>query len=203
MQQNWNEMAVFFTFIEECCVVIEKNIDKKLANRISYQIRYKRCSKGKFGRGNPNLRRGSIPASGYRLGGGGPNPRIVQIRCDTGAKCPWFLVMTSISFRSVLAVPSVVLDGLISRGNLVKWLIWRERQDNGRANRCHQQWPLCMLLRGAIENFFFQSGWADLWWSPSALICSWFCWMWSPCCASSPTSLGKSIFGHTFDRVWR
>ena len=74
MQQNWNEMAVFFTFIEECCVVIEKNIDKKLANRISYQIRYKRCSKGKFGRGNPNLRRGSIPASGYRLGGG------VQIR---------------------------------------------------------------------------------------------------------------------------
>ena len=28
----------FFTFIEVCCVVIEKNIDKKLANRISYQI---------------------------------------------------------------------------------------------------------------------------------------------------------------------
>ena len=58
--------------------MIEKNIDKKLANRISYQIRYKRCSKGKFGRGNPNLRRGSIPASGYRLGGSksakGSNP---------------------------------------------------------------------------------------------------------------------------------
>ena len=31
--------------------MIEKNIDRKLANRISYQIRYKRCSKGKFGRG--------------------------------------------------------------------------------------------------------------------------------------------------------
>ena len=45
-------------------VVIEKNIDKKLANRISYQIRYKRCSKGKFGRGNPNLRRGSKSAKG-------------------------------------------------------------------------------------------------------------------------------------------
>ena len=29
---------LFFTFIEECCVVIEKNIDQKLANRISYQI---------------------------------------------------------------------------------------------------------------------------------------------------------------------
>ena len=41
----------FFTFIEECCVVIEKNTDKKLANRISYQIWHKRCLKGKFGRG--------------------------------------------------------------------------------------------------------------------------------------------------------
>ena len=28
----------FFTFIEECCVVIEKNIDKKLANRIRYPM---------------------------------------------------------------------------------------------------------------------------------------------------------------------
>ena len=54
MRQNWNEMAVFFTFIEEYCVVIEKNIDKKLANRISHQIWYKRCLRGKFGRGGPN-----------------------------------------------------------------------------------------------------------------------------------------------------
>ena len=29
-------VCLFFTFIEECCVVIEKNI-KKLENRISYQ----------------------------------------------------------------------------------------------------------------------------------------------------------------------
>ena len=42
---------IFFTFIVECCVVIEKNIDKKLANRISHQICYKGCLKGKFGRG--------------------------------------------------------------------------------------------------------------------------------------------------------
>ena len=28
----------FFIFFEECCVVIEKNIDKKLENRIRYQI---------------------------------------------------------------------------------------------------------------------------------------------------------------------
>ena len=47
-------MAVFFTFIEEYCVVIEKNIDKKLANRISHQIWYKRFLRGKFGRGGPN-----------------------------------------------------------------------------------------------------------------------------------------------------
>ena len=39
----------FNFFIEECCVVIEKNIDRKLANRISYRIWYKRCLKGKFG----------------------------------------------------------------------------------------------------------------------------------------------------------
>ena len=44
----------FFTFIEECCVVIEE----ELANRISYQIWYKRRLKGKFGGG-------------------------VEIRCDT------------------------------------------------------------------------------------------------------------------------
>ena len=47
--QNCNEMTVFFILIEECCVIVEKNIDKKLANRISYEISYKRCLKGKFG----------------------------------------------------------------------------------------------------------------------------------------------------------
>ena len=53
----------FFTFIEECCVVIEKNIDKKLANRISYQIWYKGCLKGKFGRGEG----GSAVTPGRRI----------------------------------------------------------------------------------------------------------------------------------------
>ena len=28
-------MAVFFTFIEECCVVTEENIDRELSDRIS------------------------------------------------------------------------------------------------------------------------------------------------------------------------
>ena len=46
-----NGWIFFLTFIEECCVVIEKNIDKKLANRISYQTCYKGFLKGKFGRG--------------------------------------------------------------------------------------------------------------------------------------------------------
>ena len=46
----------FFTFIEECCVVIENNIDKKLANRISYQIWYKGGGGG--GGGRPSLRKG-------------------------------------------------------------------------------------------------------------------------------------------------
>ena len=77
MRQNWNEMAgFFFTFIEECCVVIEKNIDKKLANRISHQIWYQRCLKGKFGRGVQIFEGGPIPLADLDRG--------VQIRCDTG-----------------------------------------------------------------------------------------------------------------------
>ena len=51
-----NGWVFFFTFIEECCVVIEKNIDKKLANKISYQIWYKRCLKGKLGRGSKSAK---------------------------------------------------------------------------------------------------------------------------------------------------
>ena len=63
----------FFTFTEECCVVIEKNIGKKLPNRIIDQAWYKRCLKGTFGRGG---------------GGGGPKlRRRVHIRCD-GPKSP-------------------------------------------------------------------------------------------------------------------
>ena len=42
--------------------MIEKNIDKKLANRINYQICYKRSLKGKFGRGVQICEGGSISA---------------------------------------------------------------------------------------------------------------------------------------------
>ena len=55
--------------------MIEKNIDKKLANRISYQIRYKRCSKGKFGRGVQTCEGGVHIRQRIWTGGGG-----VQIR---------------------------------------------------------------------------------------------------------------------------
>ena len=54
--------------------MIEKNIDRKLANIISYQKRY---SKGKFGRGGPNLRRGIHIRwriwTGESKSAGGPN----------------------------------------------------------------------------------------------------------------------------------
>ena len=56
----------FFTFTEECCVVIEKNIGKKLPNRIIDQAWYKRCLKGTFGRGG-----GSKSAKGVQICEGG------------------------------------------------------------------------------------------------------------------------------------
>ena len=57
----------FFTFIEECCIVIEKNIDKKFSNRISYQICYKRCLKGKFGRGGSKSAKGGPYSYTFRI----------------------------------------------------------------------------------------------------------------------------------------
>ena len=72
----------FSLFFEECCVVIEKKIDKKLATRISYQTWYKRCLKGKFGRGSKSAKGGPYPPAD--LDRGVENPRGVQIRCDTG-----------------------------------------------------------------------------------------------------------------------
>ena len=73
--------------------------------------------------GSSNLRRRVHIRQRIWTGRGGPNPWGVQIHCDTGAKCPWFLVMTSISFKSVLAVPSVVLDEAANLVLLVE-VIW-------------------------------------------------------------------------------
>ena len=63
---------------------LKRTSTKKLANRIIYQIWYKGCLKGKFGRGSKSAKGGSISASGF--GPGGSNPRGVQIRCDTGLR---------------------------------------------------------------------------------------------------------------------
>ena len=67
--RNGTIWLFFFIFIEECCVVTEKNIDKKLPNRISYQIWYKRCLKGNFGKGVQICEGGSASASGFWPGG--------------------------------------------------------------------------------------------------------------------------------------
>ena len=58
----------FFTLTEECCVVMEKNIGKKLPNRISDQVWYKRCLKGTLGRGVQICEWGSISAGGFGPG---------------------------------------------------------------------------------------------------------------------------------------
>ena len=71
-QNTWEDTGngfFFFNCIEECCVVIENNIDKKLANRISYQIWYKGCLKGKFGRGSKSAKGGPYPLTDLDRGG--------------------------------------------------------------------------------------------------------------------------------------
>ena len=47
--------------------------------------------------------------------------------------------------------------------------------------------------------FFFFSR-VDLWWSPSALTYSWFCWMWSPCCVSSSTFFSGKV--NIWPHIW-
>ena len=85
----------FFTFIEECCVVIEKNIDKKLANRISYQIWYKGCLKGKFGRGSKSAKGGPYPLTDLDRGG---RIRLFEV-LPAIQRNPWVQV-NFVSFRS-------------------------------------------------------------------------------------------------------
>ena len=68
----------FFTFTEECCFVMEKNIGKKLPNRISDQVWYKRYLKGTFGRG------------GFKSAKGGPYPLADLDRESKSAVTPVF-----------------------------------------------------------------------------------------------------------------
>ena len=110
----------FFTFIEKCCVVIEKNIDKKLANRISHQIWYKRCLKGKFGRGVQICEGGSISASGF--GPGDPDPR--------GSKSNFSFWISASNFKCLFynyarERPEICNDGLLDNytQNSHQWTI--------------------------------------------------------------------------------
>ena len=76
--------------------MIEKNIDKKLANRISYQIWYKGCLKEKFGRGSKSAKGGPYPLAdldregGSKSAKGGPYP-LADLDREGGSKsagCP-------------------------------------------------------------------------------------------------------------------
>ena len=69
-----NGWFFFLILIEECCVVIEKIIHEKISNRISYQIWYERCLKGKFGRGPKSAKEGPHPQADMDRRGGGGNP---------------------------------------------------------------------------------------------------------------------------------
>ena len=77
----WNEMAVvvffFYLYWGNDVLWLKRTSTKKLPNRISYQIWYNGCLKGKFGRGVQICEGGSISASGFGPGSksaGGPNP---------------------------------------------------------------------------------------------------------------------------------
>ena len=59
MRQDWSEMAVFLYLYWGMLCYNWKEHDKKLANRISYQIWYNRCLKEKFGGGTKSAIRGS------------------------------------------------------------------------------------------------------------------------------------------------
>ena len=66
-------MAVFCFFLpllRNVVLWLKRTSTKKLANRISYQIWYKGCLKGKFGRGVQICEGGSISASGFGPRGG-------------------------------------------------------------------------------------------------------------------------------------
>ena len=76
LEQNGCSCFFFYLYWGNVVLWLKRTSTKKLANIISYQIWYKRCLKGKFGRGGggPNLRRGvqiceggSISASGFGI----------------------------------------------------------------------------------------------------------------------------------------
>ena len=73
-----------FIFTEEYCVVNEKNIDKKLPNRIRYQIWYKRCQKESLVGGSKSAKRESISAGKFgspvQIRGGSKSAVVTPVR---------------------------------------------------------------------------------------------------------------------------
>ena len=59
----------FYLYWGNVVLWLKRTSTKKLANRISYQIWYKGCLKGKFGRGVQICEGGSISANGFGPGG--------------------------------------------------------------------------------------------------------------------------------------
>ena len=90
----------FFTLIEECCAVIEKNIDKKLVYRISYQIWYKRYLKGMFGRR-------------VQICEGGPCPL-----ADLDRRGPGDITLSHFTQRYTICVYAIPLDTTLSHFTL-------------------------------------------------------------------------------------
>ena len=62
-------VCLFVCFLYWCCIMIAKNIDKRLANRISYQIWYKWYLKGKSDRGSKSAKGGPYPLEDFDQGG--------------------------------------------------------------------------------------------------------------------------------------
>ena len=80
--------------------MIEKNTDKKPANRISYQIWYKGCFKGKFGKGVQIYEGGPYPLADLDREGGSKSagcPNLLWHRDDVSSHLKYYQL-----FREIL-----------------------------------------------------------------------------------------------------
>ena len=144
-------MAVFvffFTFIEECCVVIGKNINKKLVNRISRQIWYKRCLKGKFGRGVQIC-------EGVSKSAGGPDPlwhRVCPVDFDGRREMSSLLLKTVVVHKSVT---SLMMETNLRKGGLVHRVPWTKSRE--KLQELFQSVACCFVNINTVTyfNLFF------------------------------------------------
>ena len=136
--------------------MIEKNIDKKLANRISYQIWYKGCLKGKFGRGVQICEGGSISTSGFKPGvqirggsksAGGPNPRGVQIRGGSKSAVTPAVISSSYLGPEDINMKENIPANLYGSGNMPPFFI--PSQSVTMASKTLQQTP-CQVFNQCV-----------------------------------------------------